>query len=107
MNNIQNKHITKDTGMRITPFLLAIIMLAGCSVGPDYVKPTMQIPTAFKEQNGWVTAQPQDTLPKGKWWELFGDADLNALVEQVEISNQNIKVAEAQYRQAQADRKST
>jgi len=93
--------------MRITPLLLvAILMVAcivtGCSVGPDYVKPTAPVSAAFKEQQGWVTAQPQDTLPKGKWWELFGDADLNALVEQVEISNQNIKVAEAQYRQAQA-----
>ncbi|MEZ0330229.1 MAG: efflux transporter outer membrane subunit [Methylophilaceae bacterium] len=102
MINIQNKQIMKDKDMRITPLLLAVILMAGCTVGPDYVKPEMQVPATFKEQQGWVTAQPQDTLPKGKWWELFGDADLNALVEQVEISNQNIKVAEAQYRQAQA-----
>ncbi len=107
MINIQNKYIMKDKDMRITPLILAAMLMAacimtGCSVGPDYVKPEMQVPAKFKEQNGWVVAQPQDTLPKGKWWELFGDADLNALAEQVEISNQNIKVAEAQYRQAQA-----
>jgi NodT family efflux transporter outer membrane factor (OMF) lipoprotein len=107
MINIQNKYIMKDKDMRITPLILAAMLMAacimtGCSVGPDYVKPEMQVPAKFKEQNGWVVAQPQDSLPKGKWWELFGDADLNALAEQVEISNQNIKVAEAQYRQAQA-----
>ncbi len=78
------------------------VLLFGCAVGPDYVKPEMQTPTAFKEQAGWTTAKPQDALPKGKWWVLFGDAELNALIEQVEISNQNIKVAEAQFRQAQA-----
>src|SRR5450830_1128254 len=81
---------------------LTAMLLGACTVGPDYVKPEVQTPAAFKEQGDWVTANPQDKLPKGKWWELFGDTELNSLVEQVEISNQNIKVAEAQYRQARA-----
>lgn len=77
-------------------------MMAGCTIGPDYVKPDMAVPAAFKEQQGWKTAQPQDELPRGNWWELFGDSELNALVSQVEVSNQNIRAVEAQYRQARA-----
>ncbi|HEY7986458.1 MAG TPA: efflux transporter outer membrane subunit [Methylophilaceae bacterium] len=81
--------------------LLSVCMSA-CTLGPDYVKPTMDVPAAFKEQQGWKIAQPQDELPRGKWWEIFGDSTLNQLVEQVEVSNQNLRAAEAQYRQAQA-----
>lgn len=77
-------------------------LLSACTVGPDYVKPEMQVPAAFKEQQGWKTAEPQDVLPRGKWWELFGDKDLDALLEQVDVSNLNIRAVEAQYRQAQA-----
>lgn len=82
--------------------LLSACLLSACTVGPDYVKPTMDVPAAFKEQQGWKTAQPQDELPRGKWWEIFGDSTLNQLIEQVEVSNQNLRAAEAQYRQAQA-----
>jgi NodT family efflux transporter outer membrane factor (OMF) lipoprotein len=82
--------------------LVTMLVLSGCAVGPDYVKPDMQVPAAFKEQQGWKTAQPQDELPRGKWWEIFGDAELNKLVEQVEVSNQNIRAVEAQFRQARA-----
>lgn len=77
-------------------------LLSACTVGPDYVKPTMDVPAAFKEQQGWKTAQPSDELPRGKWWEIFGDSELNQLLEQVEVSNQNLLAVEAQYRQAQA-----
>ena len=83
-------------------YLTVAALLSACTVGPDYVKPDMQVPAAFKEQQGWKTAQPRDELPRGQWWEVFGDAQLNALVAQVEISNQNIRAAEAQYRQARA-----
>ena len=76
-------------------------------MGPNYVKPEIQTPVSFKEkpfkdQQSWKLATPQDTLPKGKWWELFGDSELNALVAQVELSNFNIKAIEAQYAQARA-----
>ncbi len=77
-------------------------LFASCTVGPNYVKPTVSAPNAFKEQSGWTEAKPQDEIPRGKWWELFGDAYLNNLAEQVEVSNQNIKSVEAQYRQARA-----
>jgi NodT family efflux transporter outer membrane factor (OMF) lipoprotein len=82
--------------------LLGACLLSACSIGPDYVKPAMETPAAFKEQQGWKTAQPQDEMPRGKWWEVFGDSTLNQLVAQVEVSNQNLRAVEAQYRQAQA-----
>lgn len=84
--------------------LLAAVstMLAACSVGPDYVRPSVEAPTAYKEAGDWKVAEPKDQLPRGKWWEVFGDPQLNALEEQVAISNQNVRQAEAQFRQARA-----
>lgn len=81
---------------------LSILLLAGCAVGPDYRKPAVDAPAAYKEAQGWKTAEPQDRAPRGRWWEIYGDAQLNELVQQVELSNQNIRVAAAQYRQALA-----
>jgi NodT family efflux transporter outer membrane factor (OMF) lipoprotein len=79
-------------------------------VGPKYVKPTAptapgfkeQPPESFKESDGWKTAQPGDQALRGKWWETFGDPQLNALEEEVTVSNQDLKVAEARFRQARA-----
>jgi len=92
----------------VQPFLLALAMvsaagwLTGCTVGPNYVKPTVEVPAAYKENAGWQVAQPQDATLRGHWWEMFDDPQLNALEEQVEVSNQNVAVAEAQFRQARA-----
>ena len=80
--------------------LLICALLAGCTVGPDYVRPEVDTPAAYKE---WTTANPGDSVPRGKWWETFRDPVLNRLEEQVDISNQNIRAAEAQYRQALAN----
>lgn len=77
-------------------------ILSACSVGPDYVRPTITAPPVFKEMSGWKVARPQDHVSRGRWWEIFGDTYLNALAEQVALSNQNVAVAEAQYRQARA-----
>ncbi len=77
-----------------------ISALSGCAVGPDYQRPELVTPAQFKEVPGWKIAEPKDEAPRGKWWERYGDAQLNALVEQIEISNQNVRAAEAQYRQA-------
>src|ERR1043166_1298307 len=88
------------------PFALSIVLaflaltLMACSVGPNYVRPTMNVPAGFKEMDGWKVAQPQDNTLRGPWWEMFGDPELNALESQVEISNQNIAAAEAAFRQA-------
>jgi len=90
--------------------LSAIAVLAGCSVGPKYTRPSITTPAAYKEnppqsfgQAGiWKPAQPSDQELRGKWWEAFGDPELNALEEQVSVSNQGLKEAEARFRQARA-----
>ena len=78
------------------------LFLAACAVGPDYVKPKTEAPPAFKEAAGWKLAEPQEAVVRGAWWKIFQDPQLDALVEQVNISNQNVAAAEAQFRQARA-----
>jgi NodT family efflux transporter outer membrane factor (OMF) lipoprotein len=86
--------------------LLAVpALLAGCAVGPRYVRPDTGFAAAFKEApaaDGWVPAQPGDALDRGDWWTRFGDAQLDALAARVQVSNQNIAAAVANYAQAQA-----
>ena len=80
--------------------LAALLVLPGCTVGPDYVRPEVETPASFKE--GWKQAEPRDHEKRGRWWEAFDDPLLNRLQEQVDISNQNLAKAEAQFRQASA-----
>ncbi|HYW45110.1 MAG TPA: efflux transporter outer membrane subunit [Bryobacteraceae bacterium] len=85
--------------------VLVSLLCSGCTIGPRYQRPVAQTPAALKEMAGndqWKMAAPGDSLPKGKWWEIFGDPELNRLEELVNINNQNVKVAEAQFRQARA-----
>jgi NodT family efflux transporter outer membrane factor (OMF) lipoprotein len=88
----------------VPPLALAMALaLAGCAVGPVYQPPTVETPVAFKEGQGeWVRAVPADLLERGRWWELFGDAELNALAAQVQVSNQNVAAAVAAAAQARA-----
>jgi len=81
---------------------VCVLALAGCAVGPDYVRPSAPNAQSFKEAKGWKQAAPADRIPRGAWWEVFGDADLNRLEQQLNLSNQNIALAAAQYRQASA-----
>ena len=89
-----------------TPFrltLLALVIgLAGCSVGPAYQVPSTPQPAAFKELAGWVPAAPADALERGPWWQLFNDPILNELANGIEVSNQNVAAAVANYAQARA-----
>jgi len=73
----------------------SVLLLVGCTVGPKYVQPTVPPPPpAFKETpSNWSQANPQDQLPKGKWWEIYGEAQLNSLEESIAVSNHNLKVA--------------
>jgi outer membrane protein TolC len=83
----------------------AVLAAAGCSVGPNYVRPSAEAPDAYKELAGgaeWKPARPSDATVRGPWWEVFGDPLLDSLEAQVSISNQNVLVAEAQFRQARA-----
>jgi NodT family efflux transporter outer membrane factor (OMF) lipoprotein len=76
--------------------------LAGCAVGPDYVRPAVDVPAAYKEGTGWKTAEPRPVDSRHPWWEWYGDETLNQLVAAADAANQNIRQAEAQYRQAKA-----
>jgi NodT family efflux transporter outer membrane factor (OMF) lipoprotein len=82
--------------------LVVALVAAGCTVGPNYVRPPVVTPDAYKEADGWKKAEPQDYLPRGLWWEAFGDTQLDALERRVNVSNQNLRVAEAQFSQARA-----
>src|SRR6202795_4828456 len=85
--------------------LFSLLVCSGCTIGPKYQRPTAPATPAFKELNGndqWKMATPSDQLLKGKWWEMFNDPELNRLEESVAINNQNVKQAEAQFRQARA-----
>jgi NodT family efflux transporter outer membrane factor (OMF) lipoprotein len=84
--------------------LLTIVVLqtSGCTVGPNYKRPAAEVPPTYKEVGNWKPAQPNDQNLAGNWWEIFQDAQLNALEQQVNVSNQNLKAAEAQYTQARA-----
>jgi NodT family efflux transporter outer membrane factor (OMF) lipoprotein len=71
-------------------------------VGPKYHAPVVQAPPAYKEAGNWKPAQPNDQNLGGSWWTIFQDPQLNALEDQVNVSNQNLKAAEAQFRQSRA-----
>jgi NodT family efflux transporter outer membrane factor (OMF) lipoprotein len=91
-------------------FCIALLMLSGCAVGPNYARPSVPAPPefkepgpeAFKEMAGWKTAQPSDQALRGKWWELFQDQQLTALEEQVDGANQTLKQAEANFQAARS-----
>src|ERR1700677_3627102 len=82
-----------------------VIFLAGCMVGPKYKQQSAAVPPAYKElpeTDQWKVAHPNAEALRSNWWEIFGDPQLNALEEQVAVSNQNLKVAEARFREARA-----
>lgn len=99
MKTMGNLIMQRQTASAIFSFFL---LLTGCAVGPDYKRPAMETPNSYKEAAGWKQAEPGDATPRGNWWASYADAQLNALVQQVAMSNQNIRAAEAQYRQAMA-----
>src|ERR1700675_1367947 len=81
---------------------MVAFQICGCTVGPNYKRPAAEVPTAYKELGNWKQAQPNDQNLGGNWWEMFLDPKLNALEAQANVSNQNLKAAEAQYTQARA-----
>jgi len=81
---------------------LAALLAGGCMVGPKYAKPSAPMTPDYKEAEGWKVAAPSAHLPKGQWWTIFGDPDLDALASEIATANQNLKVAEARLREARA-----
>src|ERR1700676_1167342 len=102
-----------DTKIRASAGALALtLLLAGCATGPAYVRPTVDVPGAFKERPagaaaavpapGWKPASPQDAQDRGAWGEVFHDASLNQLEARVTVSNQSIVKAVAMLQEARA-----
>jgi len=88
--------------MRSLSLSLLMTTLCGCAVGPDYARPQTEGAKEFKEIQGWKLADPNDVLPRGSWWSIYHDPQLDQLMVQIDISNQTVKQAEAQYRAARA-----
>ena len=97
---------------RFSSLVLAALSLtlAGCTVGPRYKRPSAPmppdfkeaIPPEFKEANLWKPGQPRDDALRGNWWEIYNDPQLSALEQQVQVSNQSLLQAQAQFREARA-----
>ena len=85
----------------LIPALIAVL-LSACAAGPDYQRPTVDTPAAFKEIGDWKPAEPREPLAADNWWAVFGDPVLDDLQARLEVSNQNLRAAEAAYRQALA-----
>ncbi len=79
-----------------------VLAMAGCTVGPNYHRPTAPTTPKFKEAAGWQPATPLDQTMKGPWWQSYGDAELNGLEEKVNVSNQSLKITVSQYTEARA-----
>jgi NodT family efflux transporter outer membrane factor (OMF) lipoprotein len=94
---ISKQQIASGTG-RLCAVMFSLV-LSGCVVGPKYHPPAPQAPapaykestTQFSDNGSWTVAQPSDAMLRGKWWEIFNDPELNALEDQLNINNQNIK----------------
>lgn len=90
------------TSILLILLAVGVASFTGCSVGPKYRTPTASVPPAFEEMGDWKTARPNDQNLGGNWWEIFQDSQLDTLEEQVNVSNQNLKAAFAQYQQSRA-----
>lgn len=95
---------TRLNSLVITLSCISILLLiSACAVGPDYRRPDTIVPVDYKEApEGWKFAEPQDDIDRGLWWEIFNDEQLNAYEAQLNIANQNIATAIANYEQSRA-----
>ena len=92
----------RRTRANVFACVAVLALLGACSLAPKYVRPAVEAPAAYKEAGDWKVAQPRDDLKRDKWWGGFGDDQLNSLVAQIDISNQSVRLAEANFRQARS-----
>jgi NodT family efflux transporter outer membrane factor (OMF) lipoprotein len=105
MKRFQQVTVVKNPWRALSIFgllTMAVFQLTGCAVGPKYHPPVVQAPSAYKEMGDWKPAQPNDQSLGGDWWTIFQDPQLDALEQQINVGNQNLKAAEAQFQQARA-----
>lgn len=81
---------------------VAVLYFSGCTVGPKYVRPAADVPADYKETGNWKPAQPSDEVTKGTWWKVYRDPQLDALEDQISVSNQTLKISQAQFAEARA-----
>ncbi len=102
--------IKRDPQTNLQRALLAAALLAacslvctlGCTVGPGYKRPTAQVPDTWKGEGPWQTAAPKDVIPKGAWWQIFQDAELDRLEQELLQANQSLVAAQDRLLQARA-----
>lgn len=99
---MKNRSIAITRFVRPVAAALAAALVASCSFAPKYERPPVATPAEYKESKDWKVAEPKDGVPRGEWWVVFGDPTLNNLAKSLEASNQDLRLAEAQYRRAQA-----
>jgi len=97
----------RNAFFRLALGLATLLMLAGCKVGPEYTRPSVPVAPAWKEQPPWRVASPQDSIPKGNWWTIFGDDELNRYEDQAVKANQTIEAARFQLEEARASARIT
>src|SRR5215813_2596321 len=88
------------TGSALKGVGAAAVLLSACTVGPDYQRPSAPVPAQYKEA-GWKVGEPLDAIDRGAWWSVYRDPLLDDLEKQIDISNQNLKAAEAAFQQAE------
>lgn len=88
--------------VKLSVFALASVVLSGCVLGPDYQRPDSSVPLEFRHTPGWKVAQPAELSSAVAWWSLYQDATLTDLLKQLEAANQNLRAAEAAWREARA-----
>jgi outer membrane protein, multidrug efflux system len=86
----------------LSAVLAAAAWLTGCAVGPNYHRPLVQTPPTYKSEGPWRVAAPKDSLPKGAWWEIFGDLELNNYEQQLLKANQTLEAARDQVSRARS-----
>jgi NodT family efflux transporter outer membrane factor (OMF) lipoprotein len=86
-------------GLSVT---LGATLATACAVGPDYHRPQFDTAANYKEAGEWKPSEPNDVLSRGPWWKIFNDSVLDGLEAQIDISNQNVKAAEAAFEQSRA-----
>jgi NodT family efflux transporter outer membrane factor (OMF) lipoprotein len=104
MKRFQKAILAGPTRLSLCAALLGftVLQLTGCAIGPKYHTPAVEAPPAYKEVGDWKPAQPNEQSLGGEWWKIFQDPQLDALELQVNVSNQNLKAADAQFQQARA-----
>src|SRR3954464_5371127 len=102
MKERAHRSFLEGFGFRIPIGFGVLCVVTGCNFAPHYSKPAVETPPAFKESAGWKVAQPSETALRGNWWETFDDVQLNVIEASVDVSNQSVAAAVANFAAARA-----